>query len=84
MRTLIINADGYGMTAGINRGIEECIAAGTIRSLSANINFPHAAALATVVQRHPHLSVGCHINPVIGPPVLPPSRVELPLDARNT
>ena len=36
MRCLIINADGYGFTPGTTRAIEECIAFGTVRSLSVN------------------------------------------------
>jgi predicted glycoside hydrolase/deacetylase ChbG (UPF0249 family) len=75
MRSLIINADGYGFTAGISRAIEECVAFGTVRSLSANVNFPHADSLVDLVRRHPDLSVGCHLNPVVGRPVLPPQRV---------
>ena len=75
MRCLIINADGYGFTAGITRAIEECIEFGTVRSLSANVNFQHADKLAELVKRHPDLSVGCHINPVVGKPVLPAHKV---------
>ena len=71
MRQLIINADGYGFTDGITRAIEECIAFGTVRSLSVNINFPHAERLPNLIREYPELSVGCHINPVVGPPVLP-------------
>ena len=75
MRCLIINADGYGFTAGITRAIEECIEFGTVRSLSANVNFQHADKLAELVKKHPELSVGCHINPVVGKPVLPAHKV---------
>jgi predicted glycoside hydrolase/deacetylase ChbG (UPF0249 family) len=75
MRGLVINADGYGFTAGITRAIEECIEFGTVRSLSANVNFRHAEQLGALVRRHPDLSVGCHINPVVGKPVLPSHKV---------
>ena len=75
MRQLMINADGYGFTDGITRAIEECIDFGTVRSVSVNVNFPHAERLSRLVLRHPELSVGCHINPVVGPPVLPRSQV---------
>jgi predicted glycoside hydrolase/deacetylase ChbG (UPF0249 family) len=80
MRHLIINADGYGFTPGTTRAIEECVAFGTVRSLSANINFKHANGLATLVQKYPDLSVGCHINPIVGPPVLPPDKISTLLD----
>jgi predicted glycoside hydrolase/deacetylase ChbG (UPF0249 family) len=75
VRQLIINADGYGFTAGITSAIEECIEFGTVRSLSANVNFRGAGRLADLVRRHPDLSVGCHLNPVVGKPLLPPERV---------
>ena len=80
MRYLIINADGYGFTAGVSRAIEECIAFGTVRSLSANVNFKHADGLAQLVRTYPELSVGCHINPVVGCPVLDPDKVPTLLD----
>jgi predicted glycoside hydrolase/deacetylase ChbG (UPF0249 family) len=80
MRHLIINADGYGFTAGTTRAIEECIAFGTVRSLSANVNFKHADSLAALVREYPDLSVGCHINPIVGPPVLPPDKIPTLLD----
>jgi predicted glycoside hydrolase/deacetylase ChbG (UPF0249 family) len=65
-----MNADGYGFTEGITRAIDECVAFGTVRSLSANVNFPHAEALARLVAKFPFVSVGCHLNPVVGRPVL--------------
>lgn len=80
MRHLIINADGYGFTAGVSRAIEECIEFGTVRSLSANVNFKHADELAQLVRKHPELSVGCHINPIVGRPVMAPEKVPTLLD----
>ena len=80
MRYLIINADGYGFTEGISRAIEECVEFGTVRSLSANVNFPRSDGLRNLVAGHPHLSVGCHLNPIVGRPLLPPSRVSSLVD----
>ncbi|MCF6148003.1 MAG: ChbG/HpnK family deacetylase [Candidatus Kuenenia sp.] len=74
-RSLIINADGYGITAGINRAIEECIEFGTVRSVSANVNYPLAMSLPSLARKYPWLSVGCHLNPIIGKPVLPLGKV---------
>lgn len=76
MRYLIVNADGYGFTAGISRAIEECVEFGTVRSISANVNFHHAEGLRRLVRMFPHLSVGCHINPVVGRPLSDPARVK--------
>jgi len=83
MRSLIINADGYGFTDGVTRAIEECVDFGTVRSLSANVNFPHALRLPRLLERHPGLSVGCHLNPIVGRPVLPVSRVRSLVDSND-
>jgi predicted glycoside hydrolase/deacetylase ChbG (UPF0249 family) len=83
MRCLIINADGYGFTAGITRAIEECVEFGTVRSLSANVNFPHADGLANLVRKHPDISVGCHVNPIVGRPVMPPEKVPTLVDEKG-
>ncbi|NOX47572.1 MAG: ChbG/HpnK family deacetylase [Chlorobi bacterium] len=75
MRYLIINADGYGFTEGITRAIEKCVNFGTVKSISVNVNFPFVMALSQFVKIHPELSVGCHLNPVVGKPVLPVTKV---------
>jgi len=84
VRRLIINADGYGFTEGVSRAIEECIGFGTVRSVSANVNFPRASGLRDLVRRHPFLSVGCHLNPIVGRPVLPPREVDSLVDREGT
>jgi len=68
-KKLIINADGYGFTDGISKACEECIAFGTVKSVSVNVNFPSVDRLRDLIIRYPHLSIGCHLNPVIGKPV---------------
>jgi predicted glycoside hydrolase/deacetylase ChbG (UPF0249 family) len=75
MKGLIINADGYGFTAGVTKAIEECLHFGTVSSISANVNFPHAEGLRDLVRQYPNISVGCHLNPVIGRPVSRPEYV---------
>ncbi len=80
MRYLIINADGYGFTAGISRAIEECVEFGTVRSLSANVNFRHADSLSQLIRKHPDISIGCHLNPVVGAPILSPEKVPTLVD----
>lgn len=80
MRGLIINADGYGFTEGITQAIEECIAFGTVRSISANVNFPRAEGIRDLVKRYPFLSIGCHLNPIVGRSVLPNREVRSLVD----
>jgi len=75
-RLLIVNADGYGLSEGVNRGIEEVCLAGFVRSISAVPNGPAIADLKSFVRRFPQVGVGVHFNLSVGSPVLPPERVQ--------
>ena len=70
MRRLIINADDFGLTSGVNRGIRESHQSGVVTSstlMACGAQFQEAVALALQV---PRLSVGCHVVLVDGAPVL--------------
>lgn len=61
-RYVIFNADDFGYSHGINRGIVESHRNGVVTSTSLMVNTPateHAAALAREL---PELSVGLHVN----------------------
>jgi chitin disaccharide deacetylase len=75
LKGLIINADGFGFTDGITRAIEECVRFGTVRSISANVNFPAAKRLTGLVRSVPEISVGCHLNPIVGKPLQPATSI---------
>ena len=71
MRRLIINADDFAMTAGINRGIERACCDGLVRSttfMASGAAFDDAVAVS---RRTPQLDVGCHIVLIGGEPLLP-------------
>ncbi len=75
MRRLIINADDFGLTSGVNRGIVEAHSRGIVTSatlMAAGDRFHEAASLSV---QAPELSVGCHVLLVDGSPVLNPSEV---------
>ena len=75
MRRLIINADDFGLTAGINRAIRKAHGDGIVTSTTLMAN---AAAFDDAVRAaaaSPLLSVGCHIVLVDGSPVLDHSLV---------
>lgn len=74
-RRLIVNADGYGLAPGVNRGIEEVCAAGFVRSVSVNANGVATGDLAEFVRRFPDVGIGVHFNLTVGRPLLPSEQV---------
>ncbi len=81
VRRLVVNADGFGFTAGNNRAIFETLAAGVVRSISVNANFPAVKEVARVVQDFPRVSIGVHFNLAVGRPVLDPDLVPSLVDS---
>lgn len=76
MSKLIINADDFGLTTGVNRAIGELHTAGaltcaTLMACAAATEEAVRMALAT-----PMLGVGCHVVLVDGEPLLPRDRMQ--------
>ncbi len=70
MPRLIVNADDFGLTSGVNRAIIEASRTGVVTSTTLMANskaFDEAIALA---ESHPQLRVGCHVVLVDGEPLL--------------
>jgi predicted glycoside hydrolase/deacetylase ChbG (UPF0249 family) len=61
-RYLIVNADDFGQSHGINQGIITAYEQGIVTSASLMVRWPAAAAAAAYSQRHPHLSLGLHVD----------------------
>ncbi len=77
---LIINADDYGLTNGINDAVAELFQAGALSSATMMANgraFRHGAALA---KQLPGLGIGCHIVLVDGDPLCAPEKIPTLLD----
>jgi chitin disaccharide deacetylase len=75
VRRLIVNADDFGFTAGVNRAIVEAHTRGIVTSSTLMANgraFEDAVRLAATV---PRLSVGCHVVLIDGEPVLDANRL---------
>ena len=74
-RRLIINADDFGLTPGVNRAIMEAHQHGLVTSATLMAS---AAAFEDAVQlarANPKLSVGCHVVLLDGIPVSPPAAI---------
>jgi predicted glycoside hydrolase/deacetylase ChbG (UPF0249 family) len=68
---LIVNADDFGLTAGVNRAVKELAIAGALSSTTLMAN---GEAFADALQRGiPR--VGCHVVLVDGRPVSPPTEI---------
>lgn len=79
-RKLIINADGFGFSYGANMAIFEAAAAGAITSISVNTNFEAVNQLLLFHATYPHISIGVHLNPIVGKPVSRPEKIPSLLD----
>src|SRR5688572_4519732 len=61
-RQLIVNADDFGQSAGINRGIIDAHEKGIVTSASLMVRWPAAAEAAEFGRRTDGLSVGLHFD----------------------
>jgi hopanoid biosynthesis associated protein HpnK len=76
LRQLIVNADDFGLTLGVNRAIVEARQRGVVTSATVMANsseFENAIALA---KSNSQLEIGCHVVLVDGQPIL--SRDQVP------
>jgi predicted glycoside hydrolase/deacetylase ChbG (UPF0249 family) len=76
VKKLIVNADGFGFGPGATQGIFDALEEGKfITSVSVNANFPDAVRIEEIVRKYPRISIGVHLNPMVGRPCLPPESV---------
>jgi predicted glycoside hydrolase/deacetylase ChbG (UPF0249 family) len=62
MKYLIVNADDFGASSGINRGILEAHERGVLTSTSLMVNMPAVAEAVSISREYPALSIGLHVN----------------------
>lgn len=70
MRRLIVNADDFGFTSGVNRGIVEAHSHGIVTSSTLMANGSAFTEAAELAKSMPNLSIGCHVVLIDGEPVL--------------
>jgi hopanoid biosynthesis associated protein HpnK len=80
---LIVNADDFGLTSGVNRGIAEAHAKGIVTSATLMANGPTFSEAIEMAQAMPRLAIGCHVTLVDGIPVLKPTQVPSLLSGKN-
>jgi len=73
-RRLIVNADDFGLSAGVNRGVLEAHETGVVSSVSVLVNAPGWTDAAQRLRdlsspSFPELGVGLHLNLTTGRPV---------------
>ena len=72
---LIINADDFGLTRGINRAIAELHEAGALTSATLMATGPAFEDAVAISRAYPTLGVGCHVVLTDGIPVLHPAEI---------
>lgn len=83
MKRLIVNADDFGRSEGINHGIVEAHRSGIVTSATLMVAYPKAAEAARLALGCPRLGVGLHLALTGGTPVLPPARVPSLVDGQG-
>ncbi len=81
-RTLIVNADDFGLTGAVSRGILEAGRRGIVTSTTAIVNRPIDPALVAELVAS-GLGVGLHLNLTLGAPVSDPRRVASLVDGEG-
>lgn len=69
MKYLIVNADDFGFTRGVNEGIALAFKSGIVTSTTIMANGDAFAEAVDIARANPGLGVGCHLALVGGSPV---------------
>jgi chitin disaccharide deacetylase len=75
VRRLIVNADDFGFTSGVNRAIAEAHTRGVVTSSTLMANGPAFDGAMRLAKTMPRLSVGCHVVLIDGEPILDAAQV---------
>jgi hopanoid biosynthesis associated protein HpnK len=72
---LVVNADDFGLSPGINAGIIEGLENGILTSASIMVNAPAFDEAVKLARAHKRLGIGVHLNVLRGKAVLPPAEI---------
>lgn len=83
MKRLIVNADDFGYTRGVNEGIIRAFKTGIVTSTTIMANGDAFEDAVALTRASPGLGVGCHLSIVGGRPVSEASKVRSLLDDQS-
>ena len=83
MGSLIVNADDFGLTAGVNRAVAELHTSGVLTSTTLMARAGATAEAIEIARAKPSLGVGCHVVLVDGEPILSPREVPTLVDQKT-
>jgi hopanoid biosynthesis associated protein HpnK len=75
MKRLIINADDFGLTRGVNRAITEAHQHGVVTSATLMACGPETEEAVALARTLPQLSIGCHVDLIQLSPVCSPAQI---------
>src|SRR5262249_35706710 len=75
MKRLIVNADDFGLTSGVNRAVIRAHENGIVTSTTVMVNMPPFEEAAVMAGQYPSLGVGLHFNITQGEPVAQPKTI---------
>lgn len=75
MKRLVVNADDFGLSPGVNRAVETAWREGILTQASLMAGGSAFDEAVEIARRNPGLQVGLHLTLVQGMPVLPPERI---------
>ena len=81
---LILNADDFGLSQSVNKGILECLDEGLISSTTMMMNTPYTDEAIKLAKDRELKNIGIHLNLTYGKSVLPASEIPSLVDENGT
>jgi len=75
MKRLIVSADDFGFTEGVNQAILECYKKGSVSNASLAVNMDATENAILLAKQNPGLGVGLHFNLTLGKPLTDPKLI---------
>ncbi|MBQ8761805.1 MAG: ChbG/HpnK family deacetylase [Clostridia bacterium] len=80
---LIINADDFGFSESVNKGIEYCLDNNLVTSASVMVNAEYANHALEICKSKGYTNIGVHLNLTYGKPILAPKQIKSLVDEKG-